>query len=220
MRILANLRHWPKQRIPSAKSLKPFDTSTPSSPGRGPPLLRIGNRDGFATISVSVLLLTFAAIASGGVAAGTPCLNKGIERRLAGNQTHTYQIALKPGQFVHVFVNQKGIDVVLIPIDPSGRRLVEVDRWSDVQGPESVSWIAESSGVYELEIRAARKEAPWGTYEVRITEMRDPTPADRTRIAAERVYAEGDELNNQGTEDSQRKIHWQAGRRIAVVELD
>jgi CHAT domain-containing protein len=114
-------------------------------------------------------------------------------------------MALKAGQFVHVVVNQKGIDVVLAPIDPNGRRLVELDRWSDLQGPESVSWIAESSGVYKLEIRAARKEAPWGTYEAKITELRDPTPTDKIRIAAERAYAEGDELNNQGTEDSQRK---------------
>ena len=205
MKILANFRHWPRQKIPPSAKLKPFDTSSQNACGRGTPLLRFGNQDGFWTVSVSILLLTFAAAASEGETAGTLCLNRGIERRLAGNQTHTYQIALKPGQFVHVVVNQKGIDIVLTPIDPNGRRLVEIDRWSDMWGPESVSWIAESSGVYELEIRAARKEAPWGTYEAKIAELREPTPADRIRIAAERAYAEGDELNNQGTEDSQRK---------------
>jgi len=175
-----------------------------NAPGGRSPLLRFLNRDGFWTASISILLLTFAAAASGGETAGALYPNRGIERRLSGNQAHTYQIALKPGQFIHVVVNQKGIDVVLTPIDPNGRRLVEIDRWSDLQGPESVSWIAESSGVYKLEIRAARKEAPWGTYQAKIAELREPTPADRIRIAAERAYAEGDALNNQGTEDSQR----------------
>ena len=175
-----------------------------NAPGGRSPLLRFLNRDGFWTASISILLLTFAAAASGGETAGALYPNRGIERRLSGNQAHTYQIALKPGQFIHVVVNQKGIDVVLTPIDPNGRRLVEIDRWSDLQGPESVSWIAESSGVYKLEIRAARKEAPRGTYQAKIAELREPTPADRIRIAAERAYAEGDALNNQGTEDSQR----------------
>jgi CHAT domain-containing protein len=201
MKILANFRHWPRQRIPSARLRPP----TPNSPSRGTLVFLFGNQCGFWGVSVSILLLTFAATASEGETAGTLCLNRKIERRLAGNQTHTYQIVLKPGQFVHVVVNQKGVDVVLTPIDPNGRRLVEIDRWSDLQGPETVSWIAESFGVYALEIRAASKEAPWGTYEAKIEELREPTAADRIRIAAERAYAEGDELNNQGTEDSRRE---------------
>ena len=201
VKILANFRHWPLRRIPSV-GLKPRDTSTQNAPERGARLLRFGNQGRFWAAFVSIILLVHHPAT--GEAVGTLSLNRGIERRLAGNQTHTYQFALKPGQFVHVVVNQKGIDVVLTLIDPNSRRLVELDRWSDLQGPESVSWIAESSGVYELEIRAARKQAPWGTYEAKITELRGPTPADRIRIAAERAYAEGDELNNQGTEDSQR----------------
>jgi CHAT domain-containing protein len=204
MKIFASLHHRPRQRITSAK-LKPFDASTRDATGRGTPLGPLRKSKRIWMVSLSILLQTFAATASGGETVGTLCLNRGIVRRLAGNQTHTYRIALKPGQFVHVVVKQKGIDVVLTPIDPNGRRLVEIDRWSDLQGPESVSWIAESPGVYELEIRAARKEAPWGTYEAKITELGEPTPADRVRMAAERAYAEGDELNNQGTEDSQRK---------------
>ena len=202
MKNLANFRHWPQQRIPSAQP-NPFDIATQNDPGRGTRVLRFGNQAGFWALFVSIILLVHHPVT--GETVGTLCLNRGIERRLAGDQTHTYQIALNPGQFVHVVVNQKGIDVVLTLIDPNGRRLVELDRWSDLQGPESVSWIAESSGVYELEIRAASKEAPWGTYEAKIAELRDPTPADRIRIAAERAYAEGDELNNEGTEDSQRK---------------
>jgi CHAT domain-containing protein/predicted negative regulator of RcsB-dependent stress response len=156
------------------------------------------------SLLLSIFLVALRLTASGGDSVGTLRLDASIERRLAGNQTHTYDIAAKPGQFVHVVVNQNGIDVIVTLIDPNGRRLVEINRWGELQGPESVSWIAES-GVYKLEIRAGKKEAPWGHYKAEITELRDPTPTDRIRIAAERAYAEGDELNDQGTEESKRK---------------
>src|SRR5262245_37576641 len=38
-------------------------------------------------------------------------LGKSIERELAGGQTHSYLIALAAGQYLHVVVEQRGIDV-------------------------------------------------------------------------------------------------------------
>ena len=36
-----------------------------------------------------------------------------IERALAGGEAHTYQLALDAGQYLHLVVEQKGIDVVV-----------------------------------------------------------------------------------------------------------
>ena len=38
---------------------------------------------------------------------------KPVERELAGGQSHSYSIALTAGQYLHVVVDQRGIDVVV-----------------------------------------------------------------------------------------------------------
>jgi tetratricopeptide (TPR) repeat protein len=44
-----------------------------------------------------------------------------------------------------------------------------------------------------------------GSYEIRLTEVRQPTAVDLKRIAAERSYAAGDELNHEGSAESRRR---------------
>src|SRR5262249_29229078 len=38
---------------------------------------------------------------------------KPIERELAGGQTHSYQFTLASGQYIHLIVDQRGIDVLV-----------------------------------------------------------------------------------------------------------
>lgn len=71
-----------------------------------------------------------------------------IERELAGSQNHSYQITLSAGQYLHAVVQQRGIDVAITLTTPDGKTLLEVDSPIGDKGPESVRWIAESSGVY------------------------------------------------------------------------
>src|SRR5919201_4053884 len=53
---------------------------------------------------------------------------KPIGRELAGGQAHAYQLALSPGQYLHVVVDQRAIDVTVVLFGPDGRRLAEVDN--------------------------------------------------------------------------------------------
>ncbi len=134
-------------------------------------------------------------------------LNPGevIEREMAGVAVHSYRVALKAGQFVHVAVEQKGIDVVLTLIDPNGAPLIEADSPNGAVGPESLSYIAERPGTYILKISSLEKEAPAGRYTVKLDELRAATPQDRTRLAAERSFREAVQLNAQQTAESLNK---------------
>src|ERR1041384_8721041 len=87
-----------------------------------------------------------------------------IARELAGNQKHTYKIAVSAGQFLHIVVEQLGIDVVVTLYDPNGKKVAEVDSPNGTQGPEPLMIIAEASGVYQLEIRSLEQAAPAGRY--------------------------------------------------------
>ncbi|MBO0721560.1 MAG: tetratricopeptide repeat protein [Blastocatellia bacterium] len=83
--------------------------------------------------------------------------------------------------------------------------LTKVDSPNGVYGPEPISVIAESSSSYRLEVRSLEKDARAGRYEVKVSELRTATAEDRSRVMAERVYAEGISLESQGDADSLRK---------------
>jgi tetratricopeptide (TPR) repeat protein len=115
---------------------------------------------------------------------GTP-----IERELAGGETHTYAVRLEAGQYLHAVAQQKGIDVVVTLSDPSGAKLVEVDSPNGTEGPEPVSYVAETAGTYNLEVRSLDASAPAGRYEVKVLELHTATDRDREMAEARSLEA-------------------------------
>ena len=68
-------------------------------------------------------------------------------------------------------------------------------RW---YGPEPVCYVAEASGSYRLEIRPLNQTATRGAYQLKVEELRAPTPQDRARVVAIKVSTEGKRLIEQG----------------------
>ncbi|HAJ64813.1 MAG TPA: hypothetical protein DCP31_40880 [Cyanobacteria bacterium UBA8543] len=132
--------------------------------------------------------------------------SKPLERVLNSNETHNYQITLQTGQYLHVIVEQKDIDVEVILYSPDGKQLTISNSFNGASGPEPISVIAPASGNYQLKVR--RFEEPenpdTGRYEVRVEALRTPTQQDQKRFAAERVFMEANQLALQPGEDSQR----------------
>jgi CHAT domain-containing protein len=128
-----------------------------------------------------------------------------LEREMQGSEAYAYRITVTQGQYLHVVVEQKGIDVVVRLFAPDGTKITEVDSPNGTQGPEPVSLIAEVSGVYRLEVRSLDDKAPPGRYEIRIDELREATRVDLDRVAAERMLAEAELLRAQGTAQSRRQ---------------
>lgn len=121
---------------------------------------------------------------------------------MAGGQSHTYLIQLDPEQFLHVAVDQRGIDVVVSLRSPDDAILAEIDSPSGTTGLEPVFWIAQTGGAYKLEVRAFEKKAPAGKYEIRMDAPRSPTPQDQGRVQAQRAYMEGRALSQKPGEGS------------------
>lgn len=165
----------------------------------------------FPALLMSFSLLFCSPVSSPAIAPlqreSTSILNPGevIEREMAGVAVHSYRVALKAGQFVHIAVEQKGIDVVLTLIDPEGAPLIEADSPNGAEGPESVSYIAESTGTYTLKISSLEKEAPAGRYTVKLDELRAAVPQDRSRLAAQLAFNEAVRLNAEQTAESLNK---------------
>jgi CHAT domain-containing protein/Flp pilus assembly protein TadD len=129
-------------------------------------------------------------------------LHQPIERDLHGGETHFYLAQVEAGQFVHVVTVQKGIDVSVTLLSPSGKQILVVDSLNGSYGPEPVSIIAEDSGDLRLDVSALSPEAPAGHYQIELRDLRAPTPPDRVRIKAEQTYAEGCVLYSRGGVES------------------
>ncbi|HEV7684377.1 MAG TPA: tetratricopeptide repeat protein, partial [Pyrinomonadaceae bacterium] len=134
-----------------------------------------------------------------------------ITREMASVDVHIYELRLTAGQFAHVRVDQRGIDVVVRVYGPDGKQVAEVDGPSGMQGPEPVYLVAEADGSYRLEIHSLEAGAAPGSYEVSIKQLRVATAKDRTWVAAQTTYAEGERERVRGTK---------AGREEAIKKFE
>ncbi len=168
--------------------------------------LRRSARSAIATL-IGLLMLLGSSAAISQTDTNIPALERGkpIQRELAGGQSHTYRLDLAAGQFCQIVVDQRGVDVVVELFAPDGKKLIEVDGPNDRNGPEQLSLVADAAASYRLHVRSPDKTEPAGRYEVKIKELRTATEQDNTRIAAERAFGEGIQLEIQQTAETQRR---------------
>ena len=124
-----------------------------------------------------------------------------IVRDLAAGESHSYLVRVAAGQYVRLGAEQRGIDVVLSlfapDASPGSAPVARIDSPSGTRGAERVSEVAKAAGDYRVEVKSEEAAAKPGRYEVRIEDLRPATDQDRTRVQAERVYAQGEELRRE-----------------------
>src|SRR5215510_12870765 len=137
-------------------------------------------------------------------------LSRPIERELSGGESHFYKITMSSGQYLHIVVRQRGIDVVVILFAPDGKKISEADSEHSIEGSEIVSAIAEAAGAYRIEVRSPEKTAKAGRYEIKVEELRAATAEDKYRVAGEVIFREAEQLRKgtlEGKSKSVEKYH-------------
>src|SRR6267142_2962003 len=130
--------------------------------------------------SAAVLLaIFFSLVAIENVKAQGNSLQPGIavERTLGDGQSHSFSINLERDQFLQFVVDQHGIDVIIRLFSPEGKSLGEFDSPNGNEGPENVSVICATAGIYRIEVAPLgqfENVAP-GRFEIRIVELRRAT---------------------------------------------
>jgi tetratricopeptide (TPR) repeat protein len=95
------------------------------------------------------------------------------------------------GDFVHLVVEQQGIDVAVTLVRPDGRELVAVDAMDDEFRPEVVAAIADVAGAYTLTTRPAAAARARGRYSIRLDPPRPAGATDEIRVEAEQAFVRG-----------------------------
>ena len=121
---------------------------------------------------------------------------KPVRGRLAGGESHAYGITLNAGQYAHIVIEPPGFATTLRLRAPNDEAtLVELNLPEDERRPEPLSWVAETSGEYTLEVAAAVKTGSPDPYEIRLDELRGSVPSDAKRISAQQLFEQGRALN-------------------------
>src|SRR4029077_3954771 len=131
---------------------------------------------------------------------------KPVERELQGGETDVYQIELHAGEFFHVVVQKKGIDVALLLLAADGNVLAVMYNPNGGWGSVPASLIAGTAGSYTLKIRPLNRSATPARYSISLDPPRQPTASDQTRLAAEQAYVAGSRLALPGTKESSQAL--------------
>ena len=111
--------------------------------------------------------------------------NVSLERTLAGLQTDVFTVTCPAGDYLHIAVEQKGIDVVVSILDPAGKVLVAADSPNGANGPEPASAICSTAGTYSIQVSSFDRAAPRGKYDIHLTALQPPQKEDLLQIDAE-----------------------------------
>ena len=122
---------------------------------------------------------------------------KPIEQKFAGGQSHSYRVTITTGQYLHVVVDQRGIDVALTLFAPDGKQEMDVNL-TGIGGLEALSYEATAIGDYRITVRALGAATLSGSYQARLEMRAAATAQDKQRIAAERLLAEANQLSGRG----------------------
>lgn len=124
---------------------------------------------------------------------------------LSGGQAHRYGVLLQEGQRLHCVVRQLGVDVMVLLYSPGGQKLAEMDTPTDDRGTEELTWVAEVSGAFVIEVRVLEEDALPGRYEIGVDKPLRATSSDRLRVEAEAWWSQGYALSTAPDVASQRR---------------
>lgn len=121
---------------------------------------------------------------------------------LSWDQKHTFGISLTSNQFLHVLVQQQGIDVVVTVTRPNEPQPEETDSPTGTRGIETISLIAADDGDYRIEVRPGERGAAPGKYTITVNVGSPVSQNDQARITASAAYIAARKLRSRGDAQS------------------
>jgi CHAT domain-containing protein/tetratricopeptide (TPR) repeat protein len=105
----------------------------------------------------------------------------------AGSWEH-FEVALRPGDLLEIVASQRGADVVLHLLDPTGKPLVAFDRPIGRHKPERLVFHAERGGVYGVDLEIDKVDEGGG-YALAVPALRSARPEERLAAEVAFTYA-------------------------------
>jgi CHAT domain-containing protein/Tfp pilus assembly protein PilF len=120
-----------------------------------------------------------------------------LARSFQGERAYRFRFETPAGRFLHLAVDQRGVDVVVLLRDPAGRLIYEVDSPTGRKGEETVLAVTETAGEHALVVEPFARGAT-GDFALEVREVRPARPEDRRRAAAAAPFARGERRRLEG----------------------
>lgn len=158
-------------------------------------------------LHLCILLLFFLPLAKAAETGSEKPLRKGSieQHQMSSDEIPVYSIEISAGQFLHLVVEQQGVDLVLVLQDPDKKQLIEIDSPNGSYGLESIFVIAEKSGLYRLKLHSINGDAPPGKYKLEVVELRDSKQEDTDLVAAQENFLIAQKLEAVQTAESRQQ---------------
>lgn len=102
-----------------------------------------------------------------------------ISRAVGRGQSQVFTLRLEKDQFVHLVVDQRGIDLIIRVHSPGHQNLAEFDSPNGADGPENVRLAVTAAGNYSVEVAPLNPATEAnGRFELRVQEVRQAVEAE------------------------------------------
>ncbi len=126
--------------------------------------------------------------------------DSGLERTIAEEETHFFQISLAAGEVLDLTVEQRGVDVT-VTVD-SGDEVVEYDSPNRTHGPEEVSFVAQKTAAHRITVHAIGGR---GVYRLSFEISKEAVERARRLDERGRALARARQWRASGSEESLRR---------------
>src|SRR5262249_39794320 len=124
-----------------------------------------------------------------------------LTARLSKGETHRYPLKLTAGQYAQVEAKALSGDITLELTAPDGGKLMKMKARNGIPEGNSVAAVAEEAASYFVKVTAMDPEKDGVEYQVRISEFRLAKDSDRARCQGEHLFAVGEEIYDQRTNE-------------------
>jgi CHAT domain-containing protein len=133
---------------------------------------------------------------------------KVIDRDIAGNQSHSYEIAIPDGQRASLLVEQRDIDLAIDVLDSDSKVLIVYDSEKRRTGDEKFELLGP--GIVRFKVRAFYFGAPAGRYQLQLVDVHPATDTDKASYQARILSHTSDAQSKAGNYDDAIKLGSQA----------
>ncbi|MBK7995498.1 MAG: CHAT domain-containing protein [Blastocatellia bacterium] len=141
-------------------------------------------------------------------------VGKEIQEQIKGLESDEYQISLKRGQYLQIFVATEKLAVEVNLIAPSGENVFRLETDNKKNQREVIEIIAKLTGSYKLEVNALDNTTSESTYKIQVSELRRGLLKDRNRCQARELTTQANLLQKIGT-----KVGFQASVERYLASL-
>ena len=134
-------------------------------------------------------------------------LGQGLEKPIAGSETHDFSVDAAAGEAVLITVEQRDADVAVSVLDPAHKdeKLNETDFSYGVFGTEELFFVAPQKGTFLVRVASVDNTAKPGAYRIQLVSRRPASEKDRQEFLAEQTFQEGGHARLEATADSYKR---------------